>query len=44
MNMIRSTERILTTHAGVLPRTEDLRQRIFARAAGEPHDKAELAQ
>ena len=42
--MIRSTERILTTHAGALPRSEDLRQGVFARAAGEPHDQAELAQ
>ena len=42
--MIRSNERILTTHAGALPRSEDLRQRIFARAAGEQHDSRELAQ
>jgi len=44
MNMTRSSERILTTHAGALPRSEDLHKRIFARAAGEPHDKAELAR
>ncbi len=36
-------ERILTTHAGALPREEGLRKQIFARSAGEPHDEAALA-
>jgi 5-methyltetrahydropteroyltriglutamate--homocysteine methyltransferase len=42
--MIRSTERILTTHAGALPRPADLRALVLARAAGEPHDQELLAR
>ena len=41
--MIRSTDRILTTHAGALPRSSELRQWVLARAEGEPHDGAALA-
>jgi len=32
--MKRSTERILTTHAGALPRSDELQQMIYARAEG----------
>jgi 5-methyltetrahydropteroyltriglutamate--homocysteine methyltransferase len=35
--------RILTTHAGSLPRSEDLRKLIFARADGETYDGKALA-
>jgi 5-methyltetrahydropteroyltriglutamate--homocysteine methyltransferase len=41
--MIRSTERILTTHTGSLPRPEDLIQMMFAAMEGVPVDKAALA-
>src|SRR5215813_5297983 len=41
--MKRSTERILTTHAGSLPRDDELKKMIFARAAGEPYDQRRLA-
>jgi 5-methyltetrahydropteroyltriglutamate--homocysteine methyltransferase len=36
--------RILVTHAGALPRSEELRALIFARADGQPYDAAELAR
>lgn len=42
--MARSTDRILTTHAGALPRSDELRKMIFARAQGEAYDKTEVAQ
>jgi 5-methyltetrahydropteroyltriglutamate--homocysteine methyltransferase len=42
--MKRSTERILTTHAGSLPRDDELRKMIYARAAGQPHDREALAR
>ena len=35
--------RILTTHAGALPRSPELREMIFARAEGKPCDKDALA-
>ena len=35
--------RILTTHAGSLPRSATLRDLVFARADGKPHDKGQLA-
>jgi len=41
--MTTSSNRILTTHAGALPRSEDLRQMIIARFEGRPHDAGELA-
>ena len=41
--MSRGTERILTTHAGSLPRSAELREAIYARAEGRPYDKAALA-
>src|SRR5213083_2196876 len=36
-------ERILTTHAGALPRSPELREMIFARAEGRLYDKDALA-
>jgi len=42
--MARSTDRILTTHAGSLPRSGELREAIYARAEGRPHDRDALAQ
>jgi len=41
--MIRSEKRILTTHAGALPRAPELREMIFARAEGKPYDRNALA-
>jgi 5-methyltetrahydropteroyltriglutamate--homocysteine methyltransferase len=43
MSMTRSPDRILTTHAGSLPRSEALRDLVFARADGKPCDKERLA-
>lgn len=37
-------DRILVTHAGALPRSEELRALIFARANAQPYDAAKLAQ
>jgi 5-methyltetrahydropteroyltriglutamate--homocysteine methyltransferase len=37
-----STDRILVTHAGSLPRPADLRQMVVAKAAGEAYDAAAL--
>lgn len=42
--MTRSTHRILTTHAGALPRSEELRQMIIARFEGRPYDPGVLAE
>ena len=36
--MKRSTDRILTTHAGSLPRPEDLLQMLYAKSSGKPVD------
>jgi 5-methyltetrahydropteroyltriglutamate--homocysteine methyltransferase len=41
--MKRSTDRIRTTHAGSLPRPDDLRELVGARAAGQPYDQQRLA-
>ncbi|MGI8857516.1 MAG: cobalamin-independent methionine synthase II family protein [Thermomicrobiales bacterium] len=41
--MQRSTERILTTHTGSLPRPDDLIPLLYAQAAGEAMDEAEFA-
>ena len=38
--MIRSTDRILTMHAGTLPRPTDLRERVMAKSRGEAIDEA----
>ena len=40
--MIYSTDRILTTHAGSLPRPEDVREMVFAKARGESYDQVAL--
>jgi 5-methyltetrahydropteroyltriglutamate--homocysteine methyltransferase len=42
--MLYSSERILTTHAGSLPRPTDLREMVAARTLGEPHDDAALRE
>jgi 5-methyltetrahydropteroyltriglutamate--homocysteine methyltransferase len=36
--MVYSTDRILTTHAGALPRPPDVRDMVFAKANDEPYD------
>jgi 5-methyltetrahydropteroyltriglutamate--homocysteine methyltransferase len=36
-------DRILTTHAGSLPRSDELRELVFARAEGRPFDQEALA-
>jgi 5-methyltetrahydropteroyltriglutamate--homocysteine methyltransferase len=41
--MIRSTSRILTTHAGALPRSEELREMIIARLEGRSYDAQALS-
>jgi 5-methyltetrahydropteroyltriglutamate--homocysteine methyltransferase len=41
--MKRSTERILTTHTGSLPRPDDLIRMMFAKEEGVPVDPAALA-
>lgn len=41
--MLRSTDRILTTHTGSLPRPEDLIQMMFAKEEGVPVDRDALA-
>jgi len=41
--MKRSTERILTTHAGSLPRPPDLLELIQAKATGRSYDEAVAA-
>ena len=38
--MLYSTDRILTTHAGALPRPPDLRDMVLAKANGAPYDSA----
>jgi 5-methyltetrahydropteroyltriglutamate--homocysteine methyltransferase len=40
--MIYSTDRILVTHAGALPRPPDLRQMVLAKSRGETVDQAAL--
>jgi len=42
--MIRSTDRILTTHVGSLPRPEDLIQIMFAKEEGIPVDRVAMAE
>ncbi|HEY7067768.1 MAG TPA: cobalamin-independent methionine synthase II family protein [Chloroflexota bacterium] len=42
--MKRSTDRILTTHVGSLPRPPDLKEMVNAKAAGQPIDEQALAQ
>ncbi len=40
--MKRSTDRILTTHIGSLPRPQNLAQLMFAKEQGEAFDAQEL--
>src|ERR1700751_6171373 len=40
--MIYSTDRILTTHAGSLPRPDDMRELVLAKARGESIDQTLL--
>jgi 5-methyltetrahydropteroyltriglutamate--homocysteine methyltransferase len=40
--MIYSTDHILTTHAGSLPRPDEVREMVLAKARGEPVDQALL--
>ena len=40
--MLYSTDRIMTTHAGSLPRPADLREMVVAKANGEPYDSGAL--
>jgi 5-methyltetrahydropteroyltriglutamate--homocysteine methyltransferase len=40
--MIHSTDRILTTHAGALPRPDDLREMVVAKSRGQAVDQAAL--
>jgi len=40
--MVYSTDRILTTHAGSLPRPDDVREMVLAKARGEPYDRGAL--
>jgi len=40
--MLYSTDRILTTHAGSLPRPPDVREMVAAKASGAPHNAAEF--
>jgi 5-methyltetrahydropteroyltriglutamate--homocysteine methyltransferase len=42
--MQRSTERILTTHAGSLPRPDDLWDMLMAKDAGQPYNQEALAR
>jgi 5-methyltetrahydropteroyltriglutamate--homocysteine methyltransferase len=42
--MIYSTDRILVTHAGALPRPPDLRAMVLAKSRGEAVDQAALEQ
>ena len=41
--MIRSEDRILTTHTGSLPRPEKLVQLMFAKEEGQEVDPSELS-
>jgi 5-methyltetrahydropteroyltriglutamate--homocysteine methyltransferase len=42
--MKRSTDRILTTHAGSLPRPDDLRDMLIAKDEGRPYDREVFAR
>jgi 5-methyltetrahydropteroyltriglutamate--homocysteine methyltransferase len=41
--MKRSTDRILVTHQGTLPRPDDLQDLLGARSSGQPYDRGALA-
>ena len=38
--MLRSTERILTTHVGSLPRPQEVVDALFTQDSGEAYDQA----
>jgi 5-methyltetrahydropteroyltriglutamate--homocysteine methyltransferase len=42
--MLNSSDRIITTHAGSLPRPPELVELIFAKARGEDYDAMALVQ
>ena len=42
--MKRSSDRILTTHAGALPRPDDLTELLTARHEGQPYDADALTR
>ncbi|HEX5431131.1 MAG TPA: hypothetical protein VFW83_04140, partial [Bryobacteraceae bacterium] len=42
--MRRSTDRILTTHVGSLPRPQDVVDFLFAQDRGEPYDAAKFEE
>ena len=42
--MKRSTERILTTHTGSLPRPDDLIRMMYAKEEGVPVDRVALGK
>jgi 5-methyltetrahydropteroyltriglutamate--homocysteine methyltransferase len=42
-DMKRSTDRILVTHQGTLPRAAELKEKVLAKEEGRPYDEAELA-
>ncbi len=42
--MKRSTSRILTSHAGSLPRPDDVREMVAAKSEGKPVDEATLSR
>ncbi len=42
--MKRSTDRILTTHAGSLPRSEELKRMVYARAEGQTYNLTALSR
>lgn len=42
--MKRSTDRILTTHAGSLPRPDGLRELVAAKSSGQPGDQEDLTR
>ncbi|HEV8342717.1 MAG TPA: cobalamin-independent methionine synthase II family protein [Candidatus Binatia bacterium] len=42
--MKRSTDRVLTTHAGSLPQPEDLREMLAAKNTGQAYDQEAFAQ
>ena len=42
--MIRSTDRILTMHAGALPRPDDLRDMVVVKEAGQAYDESQFTQ
>ena len=41
---IFSTDRILVTHAGSLPRPPDVRDMVMAKSRGQPFDPAALSR